>query len=163
MKRITPLSLGVILITFVNLTSCTYYMKNPFDPPDRLAWFLKKGEGSISGQAFMRRMDGIVIYAAGSRVYLYPNTAYFSELAECHNRNISNWRIKGVENGPQNYCKDTQANGEGRFHFDNLPAGDYIIETEVQWGSSSVGIQGGQLWGTVIVQNGTSSEIILTQ
>ncbi|WP_156463951.1 hypothetical protein [Devosia sp. Leaf420] len=48
-------------------------LKSTFNATDA-AFINQKGTGIITGQAFLRRNDGMVVYAAGSEVYLVPKT-----------------------------------------------------------------------------------------
>ena len=47
----------------------------PFDSK-AAAYVLEKGTGTIQGEAFLRRDQGVVVTGAGERVYLFPATDY---------------------------------------------------------------------------------------
>lgn len=99
--------------------------------PSEYAMYEKKGEGKISGQAFLKTRGGDVKFAAGERVILNPVTSYSTE-----------WYTKYVKKGIQleepdprahNYTKLVTADGFGNFQFDELPPGEYYVVTNIFW------------------------------
>ena len=89
------------------------------------------GTASIYGQAFAKTAGGEVKYAAGDEVMLDPVTTYSQEW----------WQesvVGGKTLGPgdqrvYHYQRVAVADGEGRFHFDALPAGDYFVICGMEW------------------------------
>lgn len=71
----TSIFASVVALVFAAGCVLTYTVKTPFNPAEH-EYAAKPGKAVVSGQAFLRRNDGMVVYAAGSRAYLLPNTAY---------------------------------------------------------------------------------------
>lgn len=130
------------------------------------AAFIKaQGSGAISGQAFLRRNDGMVVYAAGSDVILIPRTTYAAERMNALYRGgkFNNMVPDPATTDPQYVAmtKRVRADGEGRFRFENVADGDYYVVTRVLWivGNSP---QGGSLMETASVRGGQAVDLIMT-
>lgn len=124
----------------------------------------------MSGQAFLRRNDGVVVYAAGSPVYLVPQTAYsdermakvfngakFTQATELFGVGLT---FKNDDPRYQQYVKSTVADGEGRFTFMNVAAGPYYLTTTVTWRAEYV--QGGGLLERINVVDGQPVQVMMT-
>lgn len=122
----------------------------------------KPGGASVSGQAFMRRNDGVVVYAAGSPVFLLPQTAYTNEMLNKSNAGYGNVNFTNADGRLVHYTRKAQANGEGRFTFPGVPDGPYIIVTGVTWMAGD-NRQGGDLTQRIAVSGGQNIETILTR
>jgi hypothetical protein len=93
--------------------------------------YMGEGTASISGQAFLKTRGGDVKYGAGEAVVLQPVTTYSKE-----------WWTVSIESGKRMSEPDPRAaaatrsvtaDGEGRFKFEKLPAGEYYIACSVSW------------------------------
>ncbi|NNG02540.1 MAG: hypothetical protein HKM95_00365 [Inquilinus sp.] len=105
-----------------------YYISTPFNEAE-FAHYDGRGRSSISGQAFVR-VPGSLIEAAGSEVVVVPDTSYTRELW----RPARSGRYTRVANFDPRYFKYRRAviaDGNGNFRFTGLPAGDYIVQTNV--------------------------------
>lgn len=135
-----------------------------FDPT-QAAYINDKGSGTITGQAFLRRNDGIVVYAAGSEVNLIPKTTYSDErIAAIYGSGKLSMFGRTFKNDDPEYYKysrRTVANGEGRFTFTDVPDGDYYVTTQVIW-QVQYSQQGGALMERVQIKGGKPVEIIMT-
>jgi len=156
----------IAIIASIVLSGCVAAPKitSTFSPSE--AEFINKtGSGSISGQAFLRRNDGMVVYAAGSDVHLIPRTTYAQERMNALYRGgkINNMVPDPEVTDPlyRSMTKTVRANGEGRFRFEGLADGDYFVVTKVVWliGGSP---QGGSLMETASIRNGQAVELIMT-
>lgn len=128
------------------------------------AFIHQQGRGTIKGQAFLRRNDGMVVYAAGSDVVLIPKTTYSSErINALYQGNKINYFVPSPASPPgfEESMKKTRANGEGRFEFANLADGDYYVVTKVVWLAGNAS-QGGALMEQVSIRQGSAVEIIMT-
>ncbi len=144
MKRIFLLILSIILLT---IFACT-------PPPERKKLVFKKyetafneadflpfsgaGTGKVIGQAFLKTRGGDIKYGAGNEVYLIPWTPYTAEIyfKNIQNRGISPLERDHMEQPDQRYFKyrrTTIADGVGNFEFDNIPPGEYLLETSIYW------------------------------
>ncbi len=158
-------SISWVLVAAVLFSACA--MKPPtrtivakFDPAE-MAGCDETGTGTITGQAFLRTMIGEVRYAAGEIVLLMPATAYTRELVSDTTTAPSNLDPRLKQYGPQ-----TQADGEGKFEFTDLPPCTYIVITQVYWqvpsGYSSF-TQGGVVRKEVTAVDGKTVKAILTR
>lgn len=147
----------------VTMAGCvqTATIDTPFDEAS-LQYAAGQGQATISGQGFMRRRDGIVVYGAGSAVALAPKVPYTEEAF--NKVQAAPFGVNFTNSDPRlkKYVRKTQANGEGRFTFNNVPNGSYYVCTRIEWmaGNNS---QGGELCETVTVSNGQNAEVLLTR
>jgi hypothetical protein len=124
-----------------------------------------EGTASISGQAFLKTRGGDVKYGAGETVVLHPVTAYSKE-----------WWTASIESGRKMSEADARASatmrtvtadGEGRFKFEKLPAGEYYIACSVSWQYVAGGryayskTTGGMVGAQVKVGAGEHQDVIL--
>lgn len=149
------------------LTGCvaeTVRLKSSFNQSEA-AYIFKRGKGSISGQAFLRRNDGIVVYAAGSKVYLLPDTEYARErlrkIYGDRKYNSRPLRFEKTDAEYEKYQRTIVADGEGRFSFDGLADGKYAIVTTVVWNVGGAR-QGGTLLEWATITNGNAAKVIMT-
>lgn len=123
----------------------------PFDRP---------GTGALTGQAFLRQRGGGVVRASGREVTLDPDTALSREWLQ---KAGSIWDLRNLTHPSPlfaSYRRTTTADADGRFTFRDLPAGKYLVRTEVTW--EVQGIEGGLVWKSVDVRAG-QNETILTR
>lgn len=149
----------VLVVLCLFLAGCTTAkLETSFDPQEA-AYINNAGRGLIEGQAFLRRNDGIVVYAAGSEVVLIPATRYAEERIRAifgSRRYASVLASKKFENDDARYyahTKKTVADGEGRFIFANVAPGRYFVTTSVFWtpNPDSIFPEGGALLYDVTV------------
>ncbi len=125
------------------------------------------GTARVEGQAFLKTVGGDVKTAAGNTVYLNPVTSYSEQ-----------WYVAYTTNRPldpaepdarlEKYMKQTTADGEGRFEFVNVPAGEYFVTTSVIWGVptgryGTISQQGGTVTKRISVKDGETVKIIITR
>jgi len=95
---------------------------------EELAPYRQRGESAITGRVFLDTPDGEVV-GASRPVHLTPATAYAKDLAEkqvVQRNEMIDRRAEGV-------WWTTKAGRDGRFVFNWLPAGDYLVLAEVAW------------------------------
>ena len=122
------------------------------------AFITKKGAVSIKGHAFLRKKDGGTIDAAGEIVRLIPATPYAEERFR---RLYQGKKFTAGSPSPQQdpadpgYVKllrETKAEANGTFTFDNVGAGRYFIATQLQYQhSSKYFLDGGAFYDEVTV------------
>jgi len=153
------------LVALLSLTGCiqVYQRQARFNEAE-FAPFTKTGSASLSGQAFLKTVSGDVKYGAGNLVYLIPVTKYTQE-----------WYQVGLLQGQPmsdadprlpKYLRNTQADGEGRFKFSNLPGGEYIAACDIVWGVAGpygVTYTGGTAFAKVKIGPGEQASVVVTR
>nr|WP_319514672.1 carboxypeptidase regulatory-like domain-containing protein [uncultured Cohaesibacter sp.] len=152
----------LLLIFALLVSACvpTREIESPFDPAEAMI-IRQQGKATISGQAFLRRNDGMVVYAAGSTVTLIPKTKYTMERMFLIYGGAKLTRYQpNFKNTPAEYyayMKQTKADGEGKFTFESIAPGAYYIVVPVTWNVGGIQ-QGGSLMEEIAV-SGTDTEI----
>jgi hypothetical protein len=127
----------------------------------------EKGAGKITGQAFLRTQGGEVRTAAGQMVLLYPATKFTREISTFAEYDVTpagftagTGSVFGDKLKP--YTRSYQADAEGKFEFSEVPSGDYIVGTNVEW---VVGYakQGGFIFKEAHVGDGEAVRVIVTR
>lgn len=136
-------------------------MKTKFNS-DEYVGYRQVGTGVISGQGFLRQKGGGVVTCAGGDVMILPATPFFREFIE--KSFVSGQPAKldyqlGLINRP--IMKQSQCNAQGNFSFSRLPAGSWLVMTEVKWMAGNYW-QGGALMREVVVSEGQSTEVVLS-
>lgn len=135
-------------------------MSAKFDPAEHAA-FSKSGTGVIEGQAFLKTKGGDVKLAAGNVVSVFPATSYWREWRD--RSVIGGVELSGGDDRANQFVRETQADGEGRFRFDGLPAGSYILTCEIRWHYSEYGQTGGIAHARVTVRDGEVTRAVVTR
>lgn len=131
--------------------------------------YSESGTGSIEGQAFLTTRGGDVKRAAGRLVTLDPATTLG---IDWYNR-IGSTSVLLFDATPPDSIftarrRTTTADADGRFRFDSLPAGSYIVRTTVTWEipgtiSGTMETQGGVVSAIVPLKAGERKKIVLSQ
>ncbi len=139
-------------------------MTAPFDPREA-AFIHQPGPATLSGQAFLRRKDGIVVPAAGSIVRLIPATAHSRErmAALYGGRKFNRYMPQIPVTDPRYFemMRTTRADGDGRFAFAGLADGDYYLTTRIEWEFEGLP-RGGALMETARIRQGKDLQLILS-
>ena len=154
-KAILLYVVGIILLG----TGCQSTRRLNMYCPELYEQYNKTGTESIIGQAFMRKMQGDVVYGAGSTISLMPVTAYTTEIM---NKEIRGGLILTPPRSPALSILTTQADGEGNFKFENLAAGDYYVYGDVVWYAGDEK-QGGTIVKQVELGSGEREKVMLTR
>lgn len=147
------------------------YLTTAFDPLDA-AYILEKGTATITGSASLTDPNGETISCAGNNVYLVPVTEYSTErfhhlFGQNGNGFSSDEIIFHVRFKPDNpefrkYMRVSTCNYIGEFIFENIPAGNYYLGTniisEVEGYNT---IEGGALAKKISINNGENRQIKL--
>lgn len=125
------------------------------------------GTARIQGQAFLKTVGGDVKTAAGNAVYLNPVTSYSEQWYASY---VTNRPLDPADPDPRlkEYLRETTADGEGRFEFTDVPAGEYFVTTSVVWGVptgsyGTISQQGGTVTKRISVKDGETIKIIITR
>ena len=123
------------------------------------------GTATVRGQAFLKTRGGDVKYAAGNEIHLLPITSYSNQWyreAILPNRPMAKYDPRYKQ-----YITTIMGDGEGRFEFKNVPAGNYYLSTIVAWeyiaGRGYSYPTGGNIVKKISVENGQELRIILTR
>lgn len=141
-------------------------MSSAFDA--RAASYVQaKGRGTIEGQAFLRRDYGYLVTAAGERVFLIPATPYAVERFKAmFDGDLRGYWGNEVEEPPSEYYRyrrETKVDKVGKFTFENVAPGRYILATRVFWTEPrSYLTRGGAIYDIVEVKNGETTTAIIS-
>lgn len=137
-----------------------------FDPAEA-AFSRKPGTGRIEGQAFLRRDYGRLVTAAGERVFLIPATSYALErFNSMFGGDRRAYFGNAVDDPPAAYYDDrreTKVDMAGRFVFENVAPGRYIVATRVFWTEPKSFLTfGGAMYDVVDVRNDATTAAIVS-
>ncbi len=126
------------------------------------------GSCTIQGQAFLKTRGGEVRYGAGGMVDLVPDVPLLKEVRAI---NMGGSRAELDPDVSAQWAKvsrATQADGEGRFEFRNVPCGKWFVEALVTWEVfGAYGIsrqQGGAVSAFVdVTPEGSPARVVLTR
>lgn len=102
---------------------------------------LGNGKGKASGQVFLMTKGGEPRYASGGHVSLYPVCDYIQRYHKEYAKSVLNFPEH--DSAWFKFVRSTEADAQGNFQFENLPNGQYYIESSVFWevaGKSQGGI-----------------------
>ena len=120
----------VLLLVAFSMISCasTYDRKAEFIP-EEYAPYEGTGMARVCGQAYLSMEDGTHLVASGDRVLLAPATSYTDEAILVK---VKRGR-KMVDPAPEamKFEQHTKTDGEGRFCFTGLPAGEYYVVADI--------------------------------
>jgi hypothetical protein len=122
--------------------------------------FMRPGTGTVEGQGFMRQQGGGVVRCAGEEVTIVPATPYFREYTDIvRSGGIPKdlMRLRSIHSGA---VRRSTCDADGKFKFDRLPAGKWIVSTRVIWMAGNVP-QGGVLVADVDIAPNSVSTVVL--
>jgi len=139
-------------------------------PPSTTAYaaYLAPGTATLKGQAFLTTRGGQVRTAAGREVTLDPATQFSMEWFTQRGTDLGTF----LQDPPdttglfRRARRMVTADGDGRFEFDSLPPGAYLVRTVVTWDApdpvwGTLTRQGGVVWKHVDVARGATVAVIV--
>jgi len=93
--------------------------------------YTSRGTGDLEGQARAKNRWGDIRYAYEDTVYLFPATPYTDEWWD--RTLIGGEYLTDPDPRSLSFMRRRVADREGRFWFENLPAGDYYIVCTIMW------------------------------
>jgi hypothetical protein len=138
------------------------------DPAAGLDVISQRGTGHVEGQAFTKTAGGELRYAAGNIIGIRPDTPYVRDavLFNSYKRTGENVVTSNPNLGfLKEYVRTTTGDGDGRFIFDDLPAGKYILTATITWFAPSGGglfEQKVEVVGDAEVKEGETARVIVT-
>lgn len=139
----------------------------PFDE-SQAKLLLADGSNTIKGNAFLRQRGGGVVTCAGGTVHLIPGTDYAKQrihmlygASEARGYSLAPTISPDVPAYYTNIRK-TQCDSQGRFEFDRVADGEFIVQATVSWtvGNNN---QGASLIKRVTTDSGKTINIIMAQ
>lgn len=130
------------------------------------------GAGVVDGQAFVKTNGGDVKYCAGEPVILHPLTLYAREWLE--HAVMRGERISAADPQLAAHQRRVTADGEGRFHFEGLAAGEYLATCNIRWQIGSIcwtplgwypctEENGGVAYGKFSLDEGGTAKVLVTR
>lgn len=119
------------------------------------------GPGTLIGQGFLRQQGGGVVTCAGSKVLLFPATAFTREVVQIFvtggqpdASSLTGVRAEGA-------MREPMCDAQGNFKFETLAATQWIVMTEVKW---TIGYQqqGGAIGKEIAVLPSGETRVLLS-
>jgi hypothetical protein len=154
-------------VALAGLTGCLSATVEASFDPKAAEFILKQGTGTIEGQAFLRRDYGKLVTAAGERVFLLPATSYtlerFDKMFGGDYRAYFGTEIEDTPEEYYRYRRETKVDMRGKFTFENVAPGRYLVATRVYWRDPSKWFMlGGGIYDTVDVKEGETVQVIVS-
>ena len=139
------------------------------DPAADLGSIHAHGAGRIEGQAFTETRGGEIRHAAGDTITLRPDTPYVRDAVEY--LAIEERPAEGLVTSDPDlgfldaYQRQTIGDADGRFAFDGLAPGRYLLSAVVSWeapGVEGLSRQTVHVVGFADVQEGTTTKTLVT-
>ena len=118
------------------------------------------GTGSVTGQAFLQRRDGMTVRAAGRIVTLDPATSYGRVWWNRPVRAVREYFDIPPSPAFLQARRCVRADADGNFRFEKLPAGGYFVQVSVTWQPGDR-VAGGMVGREVAVQDGQAVLVAL--
>lgn len=156
-----------VVLVALGLQACqAARIGSEFDP-GQADYALKKGRGRIDGQAFLRRDYGRLVTAAGERVFLIPATPYaVARFDSMFGGDMRSYYGNAVEDPPDSYYRyrrETKVDMTGKFSFEGIAPGRYIVATRIFWTEPrSYLTRGGAVYDIVEVRNDETTTAIIS-
>ena len=155
----------VVIFGLMGCATTPHIFQNRYTPEDLPLDEAVSGIHSLTGSAFLRQRGGGIVTCAGNDVIL-------SRKLSIHRNDYAkeylslNYRVKSVSDVDPRFLEfekklaeirekntiRTTCDVNGKFHFDNISPGTYIVKSKVYWVVASEG-QGGIVGATVVVPN----------
>ena len=107
--------------------------------------FMRSGTSTVEGQGFLRQQGGNVVRCSGEDVMLVPATAYFKEYTQVVRSGGIPKEIDQLRLLHKGAVRTATCDADGKFRFDKLPAGRWIVSTRIRWMAGNAP-QGGSCW-----------------
>ena len=165
----------ILALPFLFLAACGLNKQKiettvPFDK-EQASIINKRGSADITGQAFLRRRDGVVVTCAGQEVSLFPVTEYANQrMLGIYGSTVSGYRAAITANYDNadsqdyyDYHRVVICDADGNFQIENVANGEYYLTAAVMWQISDYYYEGGYLMQRVKVSGGKSQKILLSK
>ena len=166
MKLISVVGAGLLLSACATVAPSPPPQWPPYSEASEAEYvaYLKTGSGAIAGQAFLAQRNGGVVKGAGRVVTLDPATSIGNDWWSKAGRLWVHRALVPPSPGFAKVRRTTIADADGKFKFQELPAGAYYVRTEVTWEIGNYNpTQGGLVGQLVEVWDGQLKEVVLNE
>jgi hypothetical protein len=151
--------LATVVVLVAALTACSSRKQETINQRE-YAPYRGAGTARIAGQVSMTLASGQVLYGAACQVRLTPVT---TESTRFMNDVVKAGSTKDWSNKPDSVWWFAQANDEGRFEFDEVPAGSYYVTCPVAWRDASGSAVQRTLWAETTVGPGERVQVLVSR
>lgn len=136
------------------------------EPGNDYSAYNKRGRGKLEGQAFVRLENGGAMRAAGYEVHLVPVPGEEAKVNLLNGLSGGTFPAALAEAkklaGPLLY-RTTTADADGRFTFDAVRAGAYMVASEIVWKNLRSSKVGGWRHGFVVVLPNATAKVAVSE
>ncbi len=123
--------------------------------------YLQPGTSTLVGQGFLRQRGGGIVTCAGNGVLALPATQFFRERVAKLGTGYGGTVVDDVTPGYGAVVRSGQCDAQGNFKLEGLPAGEWLVLTEVRW-RIGYNNQGGYLLREVATAAGQAQQVLLS-
>ena len=137
------------------LGACVHQRTAPFIESEYASY---EGDGSstICGQVLLKTEAGIVVPGRLSEIQLTPKTTYSTEW---FNKGIVDEQLlSDADFRTVKYNRKAKADLDGKFCFNNIPAGSYYLTSVIKWETG-----GAEVYGSTEVKDGQAVDVKVTR
>ena len=144
------------------MSGCFSVKRIPYNATD-FANIKKSGTGIVTGQLFLKTRGGDIKFGAGNKIQLDPVTNY--SLQWYKESYLKHHKLSPPDPRYLEHIIKTISDGDGRFTFRNVPAGDYFCIGGVFWEISDYAFtpEGSWIAKRITVEKNKKIEVILTR
>jgi predicted small lipoprotein YifL len=148
----------LVSISLVALAGCASRPPVILPPLDEAAYqpFAADGTATVTGSSFLVTKGGDIKKGAARQVFLIPETTFLTARMNEADNWYSTYEWLGFSGTPEDtiakawrHTRIAVADVDGRFVFKKVPAGKYVVETQLFWQYMSCG-----MWGCKNVDTG---------
>jgi len=151
--------LTAVVVLIAALTACSSRKQETINQRE-YAPYRGAGSARITGQVSMALDSGQVLYGAACQVRLTPVT---TESTRFMNDVVKAGGTKDWANKPDAVWWFAQADDEGRFEFDEVPAGSYYVTCPVAWRDAGGSARQRILWAETSVGPGDTAQVSVSR
>src|SRR5262245_49574300 len=122
-----------LAVQFLVFSGCTVSREVPFNEADFVGTS-GHGTGVATGRAYGILNDNKVLDAEHEIVVLTPVTPYTTE--NVRRRFVKGENLQSADRRIDKYLRSTRTDAQGYFKIDEIPPGEYYVESKVDWTTS---------------------------
>ena len=166
MSRTLTVRLAAAVVVAAALAGCAaprpaVPMKTLYNEAQHDPWRVD-GKNTVTGQAFMRQVGGGTVSCAGTTAAIFPDTAFFREMADILGRGGKpDVSAQARPSRDRSTIRNAVCDAQGNFAIEQVPAGRWLLISDVRW-SAGRSPQGGMLMRPIEVKDGAANRFLLT-